>query len=80
MCPEEIAQSNERSDQSDIFWRLGILDGLEFILSGIDSIQSLCETQVQNFLVSEYTFLQVYLEVVLLEPGQDEVKYCQVFF
>ncbi len=80
MRPEEIAQSYEGPDGRDIHGRFGILDCFQFIFPWFDSLWSKSEPQVGHLLVSEYAFLQVYFEVVLVQSCQDLIKDLQVFF
>jgi hypothetical protein len=61
---EEIAQSYERPDGFDIRGRFGILDSLQFIFARFYSFWSKCEPQVGHLIVSEYTFLQIYFEMI----------------
>ncbi len=66
MCPEEIAQTHKGSNSLDISGWFGILDGFEFIFAWFDSFWSEREAQVGDFLVSEDTFFQIYLEMIFV--------------
>jgi hypothetical protein len=66
VCPEEIAQAHEGSNRLDIGGWFGVLDGFEFIFAQFNPIWSKSETQVRDFLVSEYAFLQVDFEVIFV--------------
>ncbi len=80
MSPEEIAQTPEGSDCLDINGWFGILDCLEFVFARLDPFRRERETQVGNFLVSKYAFLQIDFEMVFMKSGQDLVKHFQMFF
>jgi len=54
---------------------LGILDCFELVLSGLDTIWCKGDSKVGNFLVSEHAFLQINLQVILVQSGQKLVKY-----
>ena len=58
----------------------GVLDRFQFIFSWFYSFWSKGEPQEGHFLVPEYRFIQVYLEVVLVQSCQDLIQNLQVFF
>ncbi len=65
--PEEVAQTHEGPDCLDIRGWSCILDCLQFVFPWLDSFWCEGKSQVGNLLVSEYTFLQVDLEMVLVQ-------------
>ncbi len=71
MCPEE-------DDGLDICRRFGILDGLEFLFAGLESLG--CKTQEGVFLVSKNAFFQIDFQVIFVQPGKDIVEDGEVFF
>ena len=66
MRSKEIAQSYERPDGFDIRGRFGILDSLQFIFPWFYTFWGKGEPQVEHLLVSEYTFFQIYFEMILV--------------
>ncbi len=80
MCPKEVAQPHKGPDSIDIGGWFVILDSFEFVLSGFDSIRCECKTKVLNFLVSKNTFVQVYFQVIFVQPGKNLVQYFKVLF
>ncbi len=80
MRHEEIAQASERLNGLDVFGRSGILDRFQFIFPQFYSFWSKGKPQVGHLIVSEYAFLQINLEVVLVQSCQDLIQDLQVFF
>ncbi len=58
---------------------LGLFDGLKFVLSRFDTFWGQGEPQVGDLLVSKNPFVQVDLEVILLESGKDLLQYVLMF-
>ena len=75
MCSEEVAKSHKRSDGLDICRRFGILDGLEFVFAGLDSLRCSSKT-----LVSENAFFQIDFQVIFVQPGKYIIEDGEVFF
>ncbi len=71
MCPEEIAQTDERSNSFDIGGWLSVFDSLQFVFSWFDTFWRECETQVRDFLVAEKAFVEVDLQVMGMQSLQN---------
>ena len=64
VCPEEIAQADERLNSFDIGGWLSVFDSLQFVLSWFDTFWRKCETQARDFLVAKKAFVEVDLQIM----------------
>jgi hypothetical protein len=66
--PEEVAKAHEGSDRFDVCRNFCSFDGFQLVFAGLDSFRRQGESKVGYFFVAKYTFFQINLQVVLLEP------------
>ena len=66
VVPEEVAESDKRSDLGECAGHLAVPEQVEFFFAWGDAVGSEGETQVSNFLVAEEALVQVDFESVLL--------------
>ncbi len=67
---EEVAQTHKLSYWFDISGWFGFSYGPQFALAWVDSLGSEGKSLVGNFFISKHTFIQVNLEVILMQSGK----------
>ena len=80
MSTEEVTETEKLSDLVNIGGRIRCCNGFQFVGSRFDTFFSEVKTKVSYLFASEVAFLQVDLESVYGEVGEDGVEYKQVFF
>jgi hypothetical protein len=68
MVPEEVAQSYEGPDLFDVAGCCCKFDHFQFGFAGFDAIWGKGEPQVGHLSVAEKAFVQVDLQMVLVQP------------
>ena len=78
MGPEEVAETNERSNGLDVVGLGTVTDGTKFVFSRFDSLGSEGEPQVADLLVAEPRFADVDFEVVVGQASENFIQSLEV--